>query len=142
MTQTTFHCTLAYITSSGISRSLRESLSAYSLPYFCYTLKFPNIYFVYMKSRIGKKSLFDFLNKNKLVRCECCIHAGAYWCFLSAKGFKSAIRCCPNPPENFTGFSGIYSHFLLSYFYLLEGSKIFFMRSKYFIWIHHDPSHL
>jgi hypothetical protein len=127
----------------------------------CHTLKFPNfrmwieriikqefshnfkiflnIYFVYRKSSIGKKSLFDFLNKIKLVRCECCIHADASWCFLSVKGFKSAIRGCPNPSENFPDFSGIYSHFSLSYFYLLEGSKIFFMSSKRFIWIVRVP---
>jgi hypothetical protein len=103
---------------------------------------FLNIYFVYRKSSIGKKSLFDFLNKTKLVRCECCIQTDAFWCFLSEKGFKSAIRCCPNPSKNFPDFSGIYSHFPLSYFYLLEGSKIFFMSFKYFIWIHHDPNHL
>jgi hypothetical protein len=72
---------------------------------------FLNIYFVYRKSSIGKKSLFDFLNKNKLVRCECCIHADASWCFLSVKGSKSAIRSCPNPSENFPDFSEIYSHF-------------------------------
>jgi hypothetical protein len=30
----------------------------------------------------------------------------------------------------------------LSYFYLLEGSKIFFMSSKYFIWIVHVPMSL
>jgi hypothetical protein len=29
----------------------------------------------------------------------------------------------------------------LSYFYLLEGSKIFFMRSKYFTWIVHVPNY-
>jgi hypothetical protein len=86
--------------------------------------------------------LFDFLNKSKLVWCECCIHADTSWCFMSVKDFKSAIRGWPNPSENFPNFSGIYSHFPLSYFYLLEGSKIFFMSSKYFIWIHHDPNHL
>jgi hypothetical protein len=58
---------------------------------------------------------------------------------LSAKGFKNAFRSCPNPSENFPDFSGIYSHFSLSYFYLLEGSKIFFMSSKYFIWIAQVP---
>jgi hypothetical protein len=58
--------------------------------------------------------LIDFLNKNKLVRC----------------GFKSAIRRWPNPSENFSDFSVIYSHFPLSYFYLLEGSKIFFHELK------------
>jgi hypothetical protein len=47
-----------------------------------------------------------------------------------------------NPSENFPDFSGIYSHFLLGYFYLLEGSKIFFMSSKYFIWIVHVPIYL
>jgi hypothetical protein len=35
------------------------------------------------------------------------------------------FRSCPNPPENFPDFSEIYSHFLLSYFYL-EGSKNLF----------------
>jgi hypothetical protein len=64
--------------------------------------------------------------------CECCIHTDAFWCFLSAKGFKNAFRCYPNSNENFPDFSGIYS-FFLSYFYLLEGSKIFFMSSKYFV---------
>jgi hypothetical protein len=68
-----------------------------------------------------------------------CIHVDASWCFLSAKGFKNAFRSCPNSPENFLDFSGIYSHFPLSYFYLLEGSKIFFLSSKYFIWIVHVP---
>jgi hypothetical protein len=37
--------------------------------------------------------------------------------------------------KSFREFSGIYSHFSLSYFYLLEGSKIFFLISKHFIWI-------
>jgi hypothetical protein len=32
--------------------------------------------------------------------------------------------------------------FSLSYFYLLDGSKIFFMSSKYFIWIVHTPIYL
>jgi hypothetical protein len=53
--------------------------------------------------------LFDSLNQIK--SCECCIHADASWCFLSAKGFKNAFRCCPNPSENVSDFSGIYSHF-------------------------------
>jgi hypothetical protein len=56
-----------------------------------------------------KKTLFDFLNQIK--SCECCIHTGASWCFLSAKGFENAFRCCPNPSENFLDFSGIYSYF-------------------------------
>jgi hypothetical protein len=60
-------------------------------------------------------SLFDFLNKNKLVGCECCIYADASWCFLSVKGFKSAFKGCPNSPENFPDFSGIYSHLLRAY---------------------------
>jgi hypothetical protein len=34
------------------------------------------------------------------------------------------------------------SSFSLSYFYLLEGSKIFFMNSKYFIWIVHTSIYL
>jgi hypothetical protein len=54
---------------------------------------------------------------------------------LSAKGFKNTIRCCPNPFENFPDFSGNFFIFSLSLFYLLEGSKIFFMSTKYFIWI-------
>jgi hypothetical protein len=58
---------------------------------------------------------------------------------LSAKGFKNAFRSCPKPSKNFPDFSGIYSHFSLSYFYLLEGSKTFYMSSKYFIWIVHVP---
>jgi hypothetical protein len=58
--------------------------------------------------------------------CEGCIHVDASWCFLSGKGFKNAFRSCPNLSENFLDFSGIYSHFSLSYFYLLEGSKIIF----------------
>jgi hypothetical protein len=53
------------------------------------------------------------------------------------KGFKNAFRSCPNSPKNFRDFSGNYSHFSLSYLYLLEGSKIFFMSSKCFIWIVH-----
>jgi hypothetical protein len=61
--------------------------------------------------------LFDFLNQIK--GCECCIHADASWCFLSAKGFKKAFRRCPNPSEIFSDFSGIYSHFFLSLFYFL-----------------------
>jgi hypothetical protein len=65
----------------------------------------------------------------------CCIHADASWWFLSAKGFKNAFRSCPKPSENFPDFSGIYSHFPPSYFYLLEGSNIYFMSSKCFIWI-------
>jgi hypothetical protein len=44
--------------------------------------------------------------------------------------------------QTFSDFSEIYFHFPLSYFYLLEGSKLFFMSSKYFIWIHHDPNRL
>jgi hypothetical protein len=30
------------------------------------------------------------------------------------KGFKNVFRCCPNSPENFQDFSGIYSHFPLA----------------------------
>jgi hypothetical protein len=57
---------------------------------------------------------------------------------LECKRFsKIAFRSCPNSPENFPDFSGIYSHFPLSYFYLLEGSTIFIMSSKCFIWIVH-----
>jgi hypothetical protein len=82
--------------------------------------------------------LFDFLNQIK--SCECCIHANASWCFLSAKGFKNVFRCCPNPFENFPDFLGIYS--ALSYFYLLEGSKILFISSEYFIWISHVSIYL
>jgi hypothetical protein len=50
---------------------------------------------------------------------------------------KNAFRSCPNSPENFPDLSGIYSHYSLSYFYLLEVSKIFFMSPKCFIWIVH-----
>jgi hypothetical protein len=75
--------------------------------------------------------LFDFLNQIK--GCECCIHADASWCFLSAKSFKKAFRSCPNPSENFPDFSGIYSHFFLSLFYLFNSSKFIFISSKYFI---------
>jgi hypothetical protein len=56
---------------------------------------------------------------------------------MSAKGFKNAFRSCPNSPEIFPDFAGIYSHFSLSYFYLLEDSKIFFMSSKCFTCIVH-----
>jgi hypothetical protein len=49
-----------------------------------------------------KKSLFDFLNQIK--SCECCIHADASWCFMSAKGFKNAFWSCPNLSENFSIF--------------------------------------
>jgi hypothetical protein len=56
-----------------------------------------------------EKPLFDFLNQIKI--CECCIHADASWCSLSTKDFKNAFRSCPNSPENFPDFSGIYSHF-------------------------------
>jgi hypothetical protein len=55
----------------------------------------------------------------------------------SAKGFKTAFRSCHSVPENFPDFFGIYFHFSLSYFYLLEGSKIFFMSPKCFVWIVH-----
>jgi hypothetical protein len=58
------------------------------------------------------------------------MHLGASWV---QKGFKNVFSSCPNPSENFPDFSGIYSHFSSSYFYLLEGSKIFFMSTKYFI---------
>jgi hypothetical protein len=58
---------------------------------------------------------------------------------MSVKGFKNAFRSCPNSSDNFPDFSRIYSHFSLSIFYLLEGSKIFFMNSKHFIWIVHVP---
>jgi hypothetical protein len=54
----------------------------------------------------------------------------------------NALRCCPSPSENFPDFSVIYSHFSLSLFYLLEGSKIFFMSFKYFIWLVHVPMYL
>jgi hypothetical protein len=67
----------------------------------------------------------------------CCIHADASWCFLSAKAFQNAFRCCPNPSENFPDFFWNLFSFSLSYFYLLEGSKIFFMSTKYFILIVH-----
>jgi hypothetical protein len=76
---------------------------------------------------------------NQIKSCECCIHANASWCFLSAKGFKKAFRSYPNPSENFSGFFWNLFSFFLSYFYLLEGSKILFMSSKYFIWIVHVP---
>jgi hypothetical protein len=39
-------------------------------------------------------------------------------------------------PRIFRIFWNLFS-FFLSLFYLLEGSKIFFMSSKYFIWIVH-----
>jgi hypothetical protein len=53
--------------------------------------------------------LFDFLNQTK--SCECCIYVDASWCLLSAKGFKNAFRCCPNPSKIFPDFFGICSHF-------------------------------
>jgi hypothetical protein len=62
------------------------------------------------------------------------MHLSASWV---QKGFKNVFRSYPNSLENFLDFSGIYSHFSLSYFYLLEGYKIFFMSSKQFIWIVH-----
>jgi hypothetical protein len=44
-------------------------------------------------------------------------------------------------PRFFWIFWNLFS-FSLSYFYLLDGSKIFFMSSKYFIWIVHTPIYL
>jgi hypothetical protein len=68
-----------------------------------------------------------------------CIHADASWCFLSAKGFKIHLGVVQKSFGNFPDFSEIYSHFPSSYFYLLEGSKIFRLSSKYFIWIVRVP---
>jgi hypothetical protein len=45
----------------------------------------------------------------------------------------------------FREFSGLFWNlfsFSVSYFYLIEGSKIFFMNSKYFIWVVHVPIYL
>jgi hypothetical protein len=47
--------------------------------------------------------------------------------------------------QSFREFSGIFWNlfsFSLSYFYVLEGSKIFFMSCKYFIYIVHVPIYL
>jgi hypothetical protein len=44
--------------------------------------------------------------------------------------------------REFSGFFWNLFSFSLSYFYLLEGSKIFFMSSKYFIWIVHTSIYL
>jgi hypothetical protein len=45
-----------------------------------------------------------------------------------------AVLTLPRIFRNFLKFILIFS---LSYFYLLEGSKIFFMNTKCFIWIVH-----
>jgi hypothetical protein len=58
---------------------------------------------------------------------------------LSAKGVKNAFS------KSFQKFSRLFWNLFslfLSYFYLLEGSKIFFMSSKYFVWIVHAPIEL
>jgi hypothetical protein len=62
------------------------------------------------------------------------MHIGASWV---QKVSKMRLGAIVTLSRIFQIFSGIYSHFSLSYFYLLEGSKIFFMSSKCFIWIVH-----
>jgi hypothetical protein len=69
----------------------------------------------------------------------CCIHADASWCFLSANGFKIRLGAVQKSSGSYPDFSEIYSHFPLSYFYLLEGSKTVVMSTKYFIWIVRVP---
>jgi hypothetical protein len=44
--------------------------------------------------------------------------------------------------QKFSGFFWNLFSFSLSIFYLLEGSKIFFVSSKYFIWIVYAPNYL
>jgi hypothetical protein len=57
------------------------------------------------------------------------MHLGASW----VQKVSEMRLVLSNPSENFLDFSGIYSHFSRAIFYLLEGYKIFFMSSKYFI---------
>jgi hypothetical protein len=51
---------------------------------------------------------------------------------LECKRFKNVFRSCPNFPENFPDFFWNLFSFSLSYFYLLEGSKIFFHELQMF----------
>jgi hypothetical protein len=85
-----------------------------------------------MKSSIGKVIVW-FSKLNKLVWCECCIHFDASWFSWVQKAFK----ICLGADQIFWDFSGFLQNYSLSYFYLLESSKILFMSSKYFIWIVH-----
>jgi hypothetical protein len=69
-----------------------------------------------------------FSKKIKYNGYVCCIHADA----LRLGAIQILLRI-------FRTFLEFYSHFSVSLFYLLEGSKIFFMSSKYIIWIVHAP---
>jgi hypothetical protein len=84
--------------------------------------------------------MFDFLNKKgfDVSVAFMSMHLGFHAC---KKAFKTRLSTDQILLRIFRLFWNIFSLFS-SYFYLLEGSKIFFMSSKYFIWIHHDPSHL
>jgi hypothetical protein len=52
---------------------------------------------------------------------------------------KMRLVAVQNLPRIFPDFFWNLFSFSMSYFYLLEGSKIFFMSTKYFIWIVHAP---
>jgi hypothetical protein len=62
------------------------------------------------------------------------VHLGASWVQKVSKMRLGVVLS-----REFSGFFWNLFSFSLSYFYLLEGSKIFFMSSKYFIWIVHAP---
>jgi hypothetical protein len=61
------------------------------------------------------------------------MHLGAYWVQKVSKIHLGSVQILPRIFRIFLEFILI----PLSLFYLLEGSKIFFMISKYFIWIDH-----
>jgi hypothetical protein len=62
------------------------------------------------------------------------MHIGVSWVQKVSKMRLGAVLIFPRIFRIFLEFILIFS---LSYFYLLEGSKIFFMSPKCFIWIVH-----
>jgi hypothetical protein len=54
---------------------------------------------------------------------------------FECKRFQKCVQELSKSFREFSGFFWNFFSFSLSYFYLLEGSKIFFMSSKCFIWI-------
>jgi hypothetical protein len=61
------------------------------------------------------------------------MHLVVLECKKISKMRLEVVRTLPRIFRIFLGFILIF----LSYFYLLEGSKIYFMSSKFFIWIVH-----